>query len=356
MSLATRCPSCSTVFRVVQDQLRVSEGWVRCGRCGEAFNALEAMLPWPPTPLAAAPPAPPDTADTADAAASSGVALVTSDGAMAPQAAQALGGDEAASEVQDDTPGDTAMPPPAVPAATESTGDRAVADADRPELPEPAPPLAEPEPGTDGGDEREASPASAVPTAPVQATSRPARAAGRRSKREPQPAPSFVKQADRAARWQRPGVRAALLLLLLTGCLGLAGQAAFVYRDRLAASVPASRALLLHACASLGCRIGEYRQIDALTVESSGLTRVDGAPVYRLALTLRNRATHEVAAPALDLAIGDAQGRPIARRVLTMNELGLPLRSLRPGSEIPITAPLAVDGQVSSYTVEIFYP
>ena len=44
MSLATRCPSCGTVFRVVQDQLKVSEGWVRCGRCNEVFNALEGLF------------------------------------------------------------------------------------------------------------------------------------------------------------------------------------------------------------------------------------------------------------------------------------------------------------------------
>jgi predicted Zn finger-like uncharacterized protein len=43
-SLATACPSCSTVFRVVQDQLKVSQGWVRCGRCHEVFNALEALF------------------------------------------------------------------------------------------------------------------------------------------------------------------------------------------------------------------------------------------------------------------------------------------------------------------------
>ena len=44
MSLATRCPVCGTTFRVVQDQLKVSEGWVRCGRCDEAFNALEGLF------------------------------------------------------------------------------------------------------------------------------------------------------------------------------------------------------------------------------------------------------------------------------------------------------------------------
>ncbi|WP_271008460.1 DUF3426 domain-containing protein [Paucibacter sp. B51] len=58
MSLATRCTACGTIFRVVEDQLRVSEGWVRCGRCAEVFDAreqlfdidLEAPPPWPPAP------------------------------------------------------------------------------------------------------------------------------------------------------------------------------------------------------------------------------------------------------------------------------------------------------------------
>ena len=44
MSLATRCPACGTVFRVVQDQLKVSQGWVRCGQCHEVFNALESLF------------------------------------------------------------------------------------------------------------------------------------------------------------------------------------------------------------------------------------------------------------------------------------------------------------------------
>jgi predicted Zn finger-like uncharacterized protein len=42
--LATRCTACQTVFRVVPDQLRVSEGWVRCGKCSEVFNALEGLI------------------------------------------------------------------------------------------------------------------------------------------------------------------------------------------------------------------------------------------------------------------------------------------------------------------------
>src|SRR5262245_41264545 len=44
MSLATRCTACHTTFRVVQDQLKVSDGWVRCGRCNEVFNAMEGLF------------------------------------------------------------------------------------------------------------------------------------------------------------------------------------------------------------------------------------------------------------------------------------------------------------------------
>ncbi|MEG2580359.1 zinc-ribbon domain-containing protein, partial [Comamonas sp.] len=43
MSLITCCPSCGTKFRVVADQLRISEGWVRCGRCQEVFDAAKSL-------------------------------------------------------------------------------------------------------------------------------------------------------------------------------------------------------------------------------------------------------------------------------------------------------------------------
>ena len=69
MSLATRCPHCNTIFKVVQDQLKVSEGWVRCGRCTEVFNALEGLFDMereappqrivPPTTVVATAPSPP---------------------------------------------------------------------------------------------------------------------------------------------------------------------------------------------------------------------------------------------------------------------------------------------------------
>ena len=43
MTLTTRCPSCQTVFKMGEDQLRLADGWVRCGRCDETFEAQDAL-------------------------------------------------------------------------------------------------------------------------------------------------------------------------------------------------------------------------------------------------------------------------------------------------------------------------
>lgn len=51
MSQITRCPACSTTFKVVADQLRISEGWVRCGQCKEVFDASAHLLAVAPTAL-----------------------------------------------------------------------------------------------------------------------------------------------------------------------------------------------------------------------------------------------------------------------------------------------------------------
>ncbi|MBA4061697.1 MAG: hypothetical protein C0470_15250 [Verminephrobacter sp.] len=51
MSQITRCPACSTQFKVVADQLRISDGWVRCGHCAEVFDASESLVPASPPAL-----------------------------------------------------------------------------------------------------------------------------------------------------------------------------------------------------------------------------------------------------------------------------------------------------------------
>jgi predicted Zn finger-like uncharacterized protein len=36
------------MFRVVADQLKISEGWVRCGHCADVFDATLYLQPWIP--------------------------------------------------------------------------------------------------------------------------------------------------------------------------------------------------------------------------------------------------------------------------------------------------------------------
>ncbi len=48
MSQTTRCPSCHTRFKVVADQLRISDGWVRCGQCNQVFDATHSLEAAPP--------------------------------------------------------------------------------------------------------------------------------------------------------------------------------------------------------------------------------------------------------------------------------------------------------------------
>ena len=51
MSQITRCPSCATMFKVVADQLRISDGWVRCGQCKEVFDASAHLILFEPQAL-----------------------------------------------------------------------------------------------------------------------------------------------------------------------------------------------------------------------------------------------------------------------------------------------------------------
>ncbi|MBW7832650.1 MAG: zinc-ribbon domain-containing protein [Simplicispira suum] len=51
MSQTTRCPACHTRFKVVADQLRISDGWVRCGHCKQVFDASISLEPAAPEPM-----------------------------------------------------------------------------------------------------------------------------------------------------------------------------------------------------------------------------------------------------------------------------------------------------------------
>lgn len=368
MSLATRCPACATVFRVVQDQLRVSEGWVRCGRCGEVFNAAHALVNIDGSPRTAAPPpaAPPPAPTPSVPLARRGVSELP----PTPRAEAAI--------IEPESDFEPTQPPfagdlPPTPNRRSGEPEFVVSDYE--------PPVAGAA-GSEPDDElgridieslaQRAAAAQShapVPAAPpaepiVSVVSPPTAPAPAFDESPAEPfhesapmAPSFVQTADRAARWQDPRVKRGLWLLASVGLLVLGLQVLYEYRAIAAARWPALRPVLVQSCELLGCQVDALRQIESLAVESSGLVRIDGTALYRLSVVLRNKAPLELAQPSLDLSLTDAQGKVIARRVLTLAELGIASRTMAPSAELPIQAAVSVgDRQVVGYTVELFYP
>jgi len=349
VSLATRCTACGTVFRVVQDQLRVSGGWVRCGRCGEVFNAIESLVDLEiDRPAEGAPPS-----------------------THAPRVMQDL------ERVTRGAPLDEAAPPPRVwPAERSEAGVGAEPDAAAGAAVEPA---AEPQPPTAPEAATEVAPPAAiaetetVPTAEeagaaaqameataaemARATAEPIRTAAADDAELSAIAPSFVRQAERAARWRRPQVRAGLALLALVAAAALAWQLTLTHHDLMAARWPALRPAIERLCLYGGCAIEPPRRIDGLSVESSALVRAGPPGTYRLTLVLRNRDRMALRLPAVDLVLTDALGRTLARRVLTPAQLGVDASSIAAGAELPLAASLRTrDAGVVGYTIEIFYP
>jgi Protein of unknown function (DUF3426) len=130
------------------------------------------------------------------------------------------------------------------------------------------------------------------------------------------------------------------------------------HRDLLAARWPGSADLLGALCASLHCTVQAPRALDEVSVESSGLTRVEGAPLYKLQVAVRNRAAWPVAMPALDLTLTDPRGEVVTRRVLRASELGVAApEALAAGAEWSALVTLDVgERRVTGYTIDLFYP
>ncbi len=47
MNWFTLCPSCGATYQVVPDQLKIAQGWLRCGQCRQAFDSTGMVLNWP---------------------------------------------------------------------------------------------------------------------------------------------------------------------------------------------------------------------------------------------------------------------------------------------------------------------
>jgi predicted Zn finger-like uncharacterized protein len=369
MTQATRCPACGTVFRVVPDQLRVSAGWVRCGRCGDVFDASKALFELDAPGL---PPPPPGTAGpSADAAALQAEPPLAAANDEPPAATAHMrstlpplsAADGAAEPVVSATPFPAAAGAAAAPGSA-SAAPTPSAAAPVPSAAAPAASAALPVPSAAAPAASAALPvpsaAAPVPSAAAPSPEAGGNAAGTTAPEAPatepaQPLPGFLLRAQRAeARRRRPWPDALLAAALL---LLLGGQIALHYRDLFAAAWPATRAPLAAACGVLGCELRAPLRIEGFTVESVVLRRVDESPMHLLQVVVRNRAGTAARLPTIDLALTDLEGRTTARRMIDARDLGATGDQLPAQGEVALQALLDLgDTRVAGYTVELFYP
>ncbi|MEY2800768.1 MAG: hypothetical protein RL513_352 [Pseudomonadota bacterium] len=337
MSLIARCPACTTLFRVVPDQLKISDGWVRCGQCSEVFDANQTLQA-APAPAAEAPAADTLVADTPAQA----------DAPPTPDPAPEPPPEPSPEPLSQPEPELEREPEPAL----ETEASPALVEASH--APDPAEPVLEP--GPLPGDAEPAPRAEgAAPDAALQPAPEPA----------PEPEPlqdlAFIRQARRRAFWARRGVRVTMGVCTGVLTLLLAGQVVFQHRDRLASQVPALQPALAAMCASLQCRLGPPRRIESITIESSAFTRVR-ADAFRLSLTLSNQADIALALPAMELTLTDLQDQPVLRRVLQPADLGPGTPSaIAARTEWSTTLTLAIapganPARIVGYRVLAFYP
>ncbi len=316
--MITRCPECSTLFKVVADQLKISDGWVRCGRCDHVFDGAANLQDdsVAETTVATPPRLPPSSKrdDTVPA---------DSRGAPPTAASGAAQGSEGPTprSLQDEF---SAM-------SFQGFGPQ---DELRTLVPEH--PLRDPELG--------------------QAAVAPACAEHDLSL----PEVSFVRAARTPSVWARPGVRWGLRLSAMLLLFGLSAQVVVRERDRIAATLPESKPWLQALCQPLGCVLGPLKNIDAITVESSSFNRIR-ADVYRLQVTLKNTARTELALPSVELTLTDTRDAAVLRRVLTPMDFSVLMRSVPAASDwsgsLTVSVPGAViPSRIAGYRVLAFYP
>jgi len=363
MSLATRCSTCGTAFRIVQDQLKVSEGWVRCGRCNSVFNALEGLFDLGRD-------APADWKEHADEPSSSppreeefektlryppggdlgGAAKAASRQAASPLARDdADAGDSSGGEEPTTDLGELLADP---------IDARLFGPRKRTEHPKPKPAVE-----LGGRDRVEFSDArfdsDLFADNPQEAESDlvvlPSTDAGALPL-ESVSHPEFVRRADRRARWKSRKVRAVLAAVAFAAAALLVLQIANHERDAIAARWPSLRGPLLAWCRVADCRIEAPRQLADVVLENSALTRAPAPDTFVLSVTLRSHSAVPVRTPSIDLALTDATGRLVARRVLAPQDLHA-AEVLQPNAEAGLQV-LLTAGPVGfvGYTVEAFYP
>jgi predicted Zn finger-like uncharacterized protein len=351
------------MFRVVADQLKISEGWVRCGHCADVFDATLYLQPW----------IPPGTENTPEefVAAAPEPEVVPEPESLAQDRVDDGGGrqvdvpmgEEWGTRSADEQALET-LPPPVSFEEPEAVHEPDAEESDfHRELERFAAGLGRLSAARSGAVVSEATPVEAIdmPEAPAPQEIQISEATGFAASEQdvPEQEPGFVRQARRRAFWQSTGMRVLLSLLVLLLAVLLAGQWALQQRDRLAALRPDLQPLLQQVCGYLGCAVAPVRRIDAVVIDSTALVRRLGN-FYSFDLVLKNTAPLPLAVPALELTLTDLGGAVIARRVFLPDEWpdAPPLLPAQGLVTVNFRLSLALDEAtpMAGYGALLFYP
>ena len=302
------------MFKVVSDQLKVSQGWVRCGQCAVVFDASLHLQ--------------------AERAPQTDLAIFHPESDAVPEL-------PAATFPADTNPQNASPWLPEVPdssyveevSAALKTYDKALAS----ELPPDAPVASVLQTTSYLPDD--------VPDAITSDV-------------------SFVHDARCQAFWRRPLVRAllAFLAFFLMGLLAL--QFTVQQRDTLAVFEPKLKPVLQMVCEVLACTVGPVRQIEAIAIDSSSFNKINDS-LYRLSFSIKSTAPTAVAMPSLEVTLTDTQDQAVIRRVLAPAQFGIASGLLDASAEFSgaltlqltsVEAGSATARRIAGYRLLAFYP
>lgn len=373
MALATRCPKCQAMFRVVADQLKLRGGLVRCGTCRHVFDAIGSLTYVDDATVKSAPldpreprstvrKIPGDPEKTAPLAPSPRVVAPTPKSPAPPRPREAVRpitlritpgvgvhvrrahteaarhGDAHGRRTEPvftgvptlwvtDTQSNAlaarvsahVAPDEPVPSESASANQDATSSHASPSSPSTDSSAATVPSSHESSSSRRPRKASRRPAEPAANRAAPASTdvddAGAQAPNDDdatdaEAAPSFLRNPEHTRGFSILYSAASVAL-----AVAIALQLAVLFRTELMTRWPALRPTLVQICGGFGCNVGWPTRSELLAVVGTELQAVPGTDVLELTAVVRNRANFKVALPAIELTLTDTQNRPLARKV-----------------------------------------
>ena len=145
-----------------------------------------------------------------------------------------------------------------------------------------------------------------------------------------------------------PAVRRAAACAILA--VFLAGQVAYAFRSPLAARYPGFKSVMLDVCDVAGCSVWLPHRADLLQKVGEDVSALDTARpgLIQVTVTLRSAANYDLAYPALDLVLTNANEHALARRIFTPDEYLDQTRDVKAGIPPRAEITLALDLDTSN--------